>query len=470
MPRPDTSSALTETADDPAPAALHATPWQIQRVLCGRVGVLDLRDEPPRVLCEGRPLFLGREVDEARDLRLFGPLASRQHAEIELRGEVPVLRDLGSKNGTFVNGAPVDCANLASGDVLRIGGSLLVVGAAPLGGEDIEIAGLIGDSPAARELRRGVARLAREPSDLLVLGESGSGKELVARAVATHSRRPGEVIVINCSTITESLADKLLFGSLAGVATDTKSSAGYARDAHRGVLFLDEVGDLLLALQPKLLRLLENREVVPLGASHATRVDVRIIAATHKDLVADVRAGRFRQDLYARLAQRRLHVPPLRQRREDILALLSHFLPQPRRLSGELAEQLLLHPWPLNVRGLRALAAELAAAPQRDGELPLSAAAAWLAEDALLATPEDTPPAIPVGTVPGSATSRRRLEAPAPSSADLRDLVDRFDGKILRIAESLGLSRRHTLRLIRKDRALIAELERRRGRTTPEAT
>ncbi|MCP3101040.1 sigma-54 dependent transcriptional regulator [Myxococcus sp. K15C18031901] len=238
-------------------------------------------------------------------------------------------------------------------------------GAAESGEEaprDVELPGFIAASPAMKRLRAELARLSASRSTVIVTGESGAGKEVVARALhtlSTRSQRP--YVAFNCAAVPKELFEGQLFGyrrgAFTGAATD---HPGVLRAAHGGTLFLDEIGELPLDVQPKLLRVLENGEVFPLGETRPVAVDVRVVAATHRDLGQLVREGRFREDLYYRLQVVPIRVPPLRERREDVAALARHFVRQltpegmePPRLGQDALGTLMAHAWPGNVRELR---------------------------------------------------------------------------------------------------------------------
>ncbi len=221
---------------------------------------------------------------------------------------------------------------------------------------------LLGESPPMLELFRVLGRAADSMTTILVTGESGVGKELVARAVHQASRRKsGPFVALNCGALPENLLESELFGHLRGAFTDARTDRpGAFREAHGGTLFLDEVGELPLALQPKLLRVLQERTVRPVGADRELPVDVRIVCATNADLNAAVAAGRFREDLYYRLDVVHLEVPPLRTRGTDVLLLAQAFLARlakrdsvpERTLTPEAAQRLLDYDWPGNVREL----------------------------------------------------------------------------------------------------------------------
>jgi DNA-binding NtrC family response regulator len=223
-----------------------------------------------------------------------------------------------------------------------------------------EIGGMVVQSPEMRKVLKTIARLGPYKATVLVYGESGTGKELVARALHTLGPVPkGPFVTFNCSNLVESLAESQLFGHVRGAFTDAREeSLGYFRSANGGTLFLDEIGELPLRLQPKLLRAVELHEVQPVGSAQSYRVDIRLIAATNRDLRAMVKQGQFRDDLYYRLSATAITVPPLRERREGIGALTAHFIKHYNRLFGKniqcISRRALMllktYEWPGNVR------------------------------------------------------------------------------------------------------------------------
>jgi len=284
------------------------------------------------------------------------------------------LEDLGSKNGTFVNGTAQVRTMLKDGDVIEMGATMLLFcdasssDAAALGPTILDLRredpsnqppGFRTLAPAMESLLSEARRMAAQDVPVLVRGESGTGKELMARAFHQLSRRGGEFVPVNCGALPRSLIESELFGFRNGAFSGAREDReGLARSAHRGTLFLDEVAELPTESQVALLRLLQEGEVRPVGSDQTFYVDVRVIAATHQDLVARVAAGDFRNDLYARLAGFQLPLPPLRERREDI-GLLTAALLRKRgaqaanvTLHREAARALLRYPYPLNVREL----------------------------------------------------------------------------------------------------------------------
>ncbi|WP_438015260.1 sigma 54-interacting transcriptional regulator [Sorangium sp. So ce315] len=284
---------------------------------------------------------------------------SRRHARVALAAQGIEITDLGSRNGTFVDGKKIEGHGSPSlPRVLRIGGTLLRFTAdiAPFqrGGVLEHEDGLVG--PTLRLTREKIQRAGARGDTLLLTGPSGSGKELAARAFHAATGRGGPFVAVNCAAIPEGLAERLLFGARRGAYSDANADAeGYAQAAHGGTLFLDEVAELDPSVQPKLLRVLETREVVPLGDTRPRKVDFRLCAATLRDLQADVAARRFREDLYYRIGRPEVRIPALSERLEELPWLVAAEL---RRDGARLApsvgflEACALRAWPGNVREL----------------------------------------------------------------------------------------------------------------------
>jgi transcriptional regulator with GAF, ATPase, and Fis domain len=411
-------------------------------------------ERPTRVLHPGE-VRIGREVTGEADIALpMDRCASRVHAIVQMPAEGAAVRivESGSRNGTFVNGKRVAECELQDNDVVRVGNSLFLLRHLPAAVADAEVPGLLGSAPPMCQLRHTVAQAAGSGATVLLLGESGTGKEVAAQALHQLRGRKGPLVAVNCAAIAESLAESLLFGHVPGAFTGARTAQdGYFRSAHGGTLFLDELGELPPALQAKLLRVLEEQKVTPVGATRSLPVDVWLIAATNRDLIAGVGAGSFRGDLYARLAQVIVRLPPLRERREDILTLLLHFLPAPTpRLSSALAEALLLHPWPFNVRELRQLAAILKMHAAGASELEVPLVAEHLASHARVsakavaqtaqrehATTEDAPPS---AKTPDSGDPKDHK--PRPSREALEALLREHRGNVSLLARHFGRSRR----------------------------
>ena len=224
------------------------------------------------------------------------------------------------------------------------------------------LGGMVVRSAQVRKVLKSVSQLSPYKATVLISGESGTGKELIARALHTLGPVPnGPFVTLNCSNLVEALAESQLFGHVRGAFTDARDeSQGYFRSANGGTLFLDEIGELPLKLQPKLLRSVETHEVQPVGSSHCYKVNLRLVAATNRDLRAMVKAGTFRDDLYFRMSAAAIFIPPLRERREAIPAFIGYFIEQYNGLfsknvtdiSRAAIDLLCAYQWPGNVREL----------------------------------------------------------------------------------------------------------------------
>jgi two-component system response regulator HydG len=269
--------------------------------------------------------------------------------------------ELNSTDGPFCGGMRLFEAELPLNTVLRVGETELLFEPSSPGRPQECFHGIIGSDPAMKQLVERIQRVAPSSVTVAILGESGTGKELVARAVHECSPRAGKPFIpLNCAAISAQLIESELFGHEKGAFTGAEAKRkGAFEEAHGGTLFLDEVGELPLELQAKLLRVLENGEVKPVGATRPLQVDVRVVAATNRELLAQAREGKFREDLYFRLCGVSLMLPPLRRRPGDVRALAEHFvrLYAPRgqtvRWTVAALEKLRQHTWPGNVRELR---------------------------------------------------------------------------------------------------------------------
>jgi transcriptional regulator with GAF, ATPase, and Fis domain len=297
------------------------------------------------------------------ELRIADPAVSRVHCALEASAEGYWLRDAGSTNGTVLGGVRVRDALLEPGQTIAIGGTELRYA---LLDERAEIplsprtafGALLGGSVAMRQLFAVLERVAPADSTILLEGESGTGKELCAEEVHRHSARAqGPFVVVDCAALPPTLVEDELFGHVKGAFTGaTGERAGAFESAGGGTVFVDEIGELPLEAQPKLLRVLERKEVKRLGADRYAPADARVVAATHRDLEELVAAGRFREDLFWRLAVVRVPIPPLRERREDIPALAARFLASgdaQAAMVGPLGQLARGYAWPGNVRELR---------------------------------------------------------------------------------------------------------------------
>jgi DNA-binding NtrC family response regulator len=299
------------------------------------------------------------------EVLLTDPTISRRHLVIEPRPDGVVLRDLGSTNGSFVQGARFQELTLGFGTEVTIGQTILKY--VPLE-ETLDIApsdeesfgALAGRDPKLRKLFRLLSDVAASEATVLIEGETGTGKELFAEEIHRHSpRRAGPFIVFDCGAVPKELIESALFGHMRGAFTGAVNDRpGAFEEAHGGTLFLDEIGELAPEVQPSLLRALDKHAVRRVGATTYNQVSVRVVAATNRNLRAEIAAKQFREDLYYRLAVVRMTVPPLRERLEDIPLLVERFTKQMAGgrsldIAREALERLRAHAWPGNVRELR---------------------------------------------------------------------------------------------------------------------
>ena len=336
------------------------------------------------VRAEHGPILIGTSPSCA--LRLTDKEASPRHACVELTGSELQVRDLESTSRTFVGTVAVGEAFLQGGERLRIGKTVFSVvrrsQEEPSRLPQVERFGsFLGASPQVRRLFPLCARLAASDVPVLIEGETGTGKEVLAEALHSMGRRAtGPYVVFDCTGVTPTLVESELFGHDQGAFTGaTRSREGVFQAANGGTLLIDEIGDLPLELQAKLLRVLDRREIRRVGASNATKVDVRILAATRRDLDREVAAGRFRDDLFHRLVVARIELPPLRRRKGDVTLLARTFWALHGGAEHDLSDHLLRkwedYRWPGNVRELRnAVARRLALGPLADSERQSAAA------------------------------------------------------------------------------------------------
>lgn len=384
---------------------------------------------------------------EGNDLVIDDPTVSRYHLELRRGRFGVVVTDLDSTNGTRHEGARLHEAEVPSGATLTIGDSALRVSD---GGrmtlelhEDDELGALVGRTPAMRRLMALVRRAARRDVAVLLVGESGTGKELVARGLhAEGERARGPFVTVDCGALAPSLIASELFGHEKGAFTGAeRQHLGAFERANGGTLFLDEIGELPPSLQPMLLGALERRAFRRVGGREEVSVDVRVVGATHRDLRAEVNAGRFRLDLYYRLAVVVLRLPALRERLEDLPLLVERFLreaghegPVEDVIGSEQMDAFAAHRWPGNVRELRnAVEATFAMGELVLGEGPLGAdagdAARWLEQ----------------GYKDARATvifdfERRFLE----------ELVERAEGNVSKAARLARMDRTYLIKLLQR--------------------
>ncbi len=350
---PPPGSARTLTRDESPEAPTEGGPPRLVVVFAPSSGDVGREVSPGE---------LGREAEQTLpDARM-----SRRHVRFSVDGRQLFVTDLNSKNGTVVNGRRIAGPTaLSANDVVRVGDTLLVAdppipSAANGLGDDLK---LVGQSSAMAELRAAVRQYARDRNPVVILGPTGTGKELVASALHNLSGRSGPWVPVNCATIApRDLASSMLFGHERGAFTGaSERRQGFVREADRGTLFLDELGELPLDAQALLLRALQERKVRSVGGQRDEQVDVRVLGATHAALGGDSPGVGFREDLWYRLATLQINVPPLSARRVDILALFAHFAHDLPPLDPATAEVLCGRAWSGNVRELQgaALRAEI---------------------------------------------------------------------------------------------------------------
>jgi len=396
------------------------------------------------------------------DLALTDDSVSRYHCTIEPVARGVRIRDEGSTNGVFLGGMRVFDAQFDSPVQLRLGETRIDI--EPLGERvaRAQLAGdrfcaLLGRSPRMRELFADLARIAPTDLSVLIEGETGSGKELVAESLhAASDRADRPFVVFDCSSVAASLVESELFGHERGAFTGAVASRpGVFEQANGGSIFLDELGELPRDLQPKLLRVLERREVRRLGSQSTIPVDVRLIAATNRNLAEEVRRGNFREDLFFRTATAVVRVPPLRDRMDDLPLLVEHFLDRacpPRRVEDVPAEVWSLfeaHRWPGNVRELCNAVQRFVATPER----------VLLPERA----PEPAAPGTRASNESTPLTPLRRARREASNAferAYLASVLSRSGGNVTRAAALAAVSRQMLQRLLRKHAAVCARMER----------
>jgi transcriptional regulator with GAF, ATPase, and Fis domain len=411
-----------------------------------RVTVTDGPDRGQWVEIANQPVRVGTAPDN--DLVLTDPTVSRRHCAIVPTGEGFRVSDEGSTNGVLVGAVRIFEAVLSGPTELRIGDSTVSVLPLPDRVEREQattdhFGDLLGVSPRMRELFADLARIAGSDVTVLIEGETGTGKELVAESLHRHSARSEKpFVVFDCGAVTPSLVESELFGHERGAFTGAVASrAGIFEQADGGTIFLDELGELPKELQPKLLRVLEKREVRRVGAQRAIQIDVRVVSATNRKLAVEVARGNFREDLFFRLAGALVQVPPLRDRREDLPLLVEHFLRRvtPKRSRSEISTQVwemfLTHRWPGNVRELRNAVDRWAVTPER----ALGALA----------------PVEEVGQSPTAVELSPLREARRDASDDferryLLALLARTSGNITRAAAVAEVSRQMIQKLMRK--------------------
>lgn len=406
-------------------------------------------------LLSDKRVLLGRDDD--CQVKLPGKETSRHHAEIRRADPLYILKDLDSRNGVFLNGERIREAPISPGHIVRLGewiGTVVTVATEVPDPEpvfDLLVANLAG-GPVLRPILEQARLAAPTLLPTVILGETGTGKEGLSRAMHAWSGRKGPFVAVNCATLVPTLAEAELFGYRKGAFSGAeRASAGHFRTAQGGTLLLDEIADLPEAVQAKLLRALEQREILPLGESVPVPVDVRVLAATQIPLSQLVAEHRFRADLCARLDGLTIRLPPLRERKQEIAYLFSHLLRihsggRPPEVEARLVEQLCLYDWPFNVRELDLLVRRLLVLHGHEPALRRS----FLPEHVLNRSGSTGSTSTgasgthqPVPNTPEAHRARREREL-----SQLAEALRAHNGSVARAAASVGISRQRAYRLM----------------------
>ncbi|MEZ4227430.1 MAG: sigma 54-interacting transcriptional regulator [Polyangiaceae bacterium] len=413
---------------------------------------------PGAILLERESQVVGR--DESAEICLPVSAVSRRHAEIAWERDTWVIRDLGSRNGLIVEGREVSAVELEPGAEIRIGDAVFkfvdkhaelyvpfrIDGSVAPGFErrgrspKTLVGGYTMDRIAAD-----LARIAPTPLSVMLLGESGTGKEVVARELHALSARRGDFHAVNCAAIPGQLLESELFGYKRGAFSGAdRDKPGLIKLAHEGTLLLDEIGDMPLEAQAKLLRVLQNKEVFPLGATAPEKVDVRIVCATHRDLWRLQESGKFREDLFARLNEYQLRLPPLRERKEDVFMLTRAFLTRHGRPEVKTTFAFMLallhYDWPYNVRELEACIKRCLALTDRatlDRDLMPDTIREAMADYAQPAGSEPSASIAPAASQSTPTPVRTAL----PTEDELKALLQRHQGNVAAVGRELGKAR-----------------------------
>jgi transcriptional regulator of acetoin/glycerol metabolism len=422
-----------ESEDTRNESTRAAAPGLVLVFSMGKPTLVPLRLDGEAVV--GRGSFAGAlELDDR---------VSRTHVRVSHSLSV---EDLGSRNGTVVNGERVKTRAMQPGDVLRIGHTLILAVRDVTPFEtprqvDIDDA-IVG--PTMRPAWDVVVSAGQSEGSVLLLGESGSGKEVAARAFHRATGRAGSLVAVNCAAIPAGLAERLLFGTRKGAYSGADADAdGYVQSANNGTLFLDEIAELDAQVQAKLLRVLETKEVFALGASKPKTVDIRICSATHKDLRGQVSRGAFRQDLYYRIGRPEVRLPPLRERKEEIAWLVEKVVAESGLVTHvSLVEACMLRTWPGNIRELLAEAKRAAAAAKAAGSK--EAQQKHLADTAGRALDDAIP------------SPKQPRKGAAPDDETIRKALEAASGNVTKAARDLGMHRTQLRRWIAKNKDTTA--------------
>ncbi len=397
------------------------------------------------------PLVVGR--DPGANVVVADPEVSAFHCELRAVGEGILVKDLGSTNGTFLGPVRVREAVVATASELTVGRSKIHIEPQAKHRVDVgfeeRFGPLVGGSPKMRRVFGVLEKVASTPLSVLILGETGTGKELVAKAIHGGSERANApFVVVDCGSIPATLAESILFGHEKGAFTGaTERRKGALADADGGTLFLDELGELPIELQPKLLRALSEKQVKRVGGSSFEPIDVRVLAATRRDLVAEMNAGRFRSDLFFRIAQVRVELPALRERLSDLPLLVDEVclrVGRPQHAQTVLAwieQRMAAHDWPGNVRELVNVASVAATLADEPGSI----------DDVLTLARDEAAGEGPRQPGAGTAFGDAKRSAIAAFERDyFTGLAKRCKGNVSEMARQSGMERHHVRAYLRK--------------------
>ena len=398
-------------------------------------------------------LTIGR--DPGANMVLTDPEVSALHCELRAVSEGILVKDLGSTNGTFLGPVRVREATIATTSELTVGRSKVIVEPQAKRRVDVGFSDrfgpLVGSSPRMRRVFGVLEKVADTALSVLIFGETGTGKELVAKAIHDGSeRKTGPFVVVDCGSIPPTLAESILFGHEKGSFTGaTERRKGALAEADGGTLFLDELGELPLELQPKLLRALSEKQVKRVGGSTFEPIEVRVLAATRKDLGSEMNAGRFRSDLFFRIAQVRVELPPLRERLSDLPLLVQDVcqrVGRPEHATTVLAwieQRMASHDWPGNVRELVNVASVAATLADEPGAI----------DDVLMLARDEAGVDGLGGGHDGTAFSRAKRAAIGAFEREyFTGLAKRCKGNVSEMARQSGMERHHVRAYLRKHR------------------